>query len=208
MSVASTVVPAWSLKGKVVQACNCEYGCPCDFNAPPSHGKCEGTWTWHVEEGRFGDLDMSGLHFAAACKWPGQIHEGNGEAVPILDAAASPEQLAAIGTLLGGQAGGPWAIVASTLTKLHDPQIVAWDTHIDGANTTITAGDVLTMNAAPMRNPVTGEVHEATVLLPTGFIAPAMHKMTTSAFSMRDGIRYDYTGKDSAWGDFDYRGPS
>ena len=39
----------WELKGTVVIACNCDYGCPCNFNALPTQGKCEGTWTWHVD---------------------------------------------------------------------------------------------------------------------------------------------------------------
>jgi len=32
----------WKLKGKVLVACNCDWGCPCNFNARPTTGKCEG----------------------------------------------------------------------------------------------------------------------------------------------------------------------
>src|SRR5215831_7029672 len=39
----------WRLQGTVLVACNCDYGCPCNFNALPTQGKCEGHWTWHVE---------------------------------------------------------------------------------------------------------------------------------------------------------------
>jgi hypothetical protein len=203
----ATTVPTWQLKGTMVQACNCEYGCPCEFNAPPSQGYCEGTWSWHVTEGRFGDVDLAGLHFAAACKWPGQIHEGNGEALPILDERASQAQIEAVGALLGGQAGGPWGIIASTLVKVHEPKLVRWDVALAGTETSIKAGDVLTMELAPMRNPVTGETHEASVVLPTGFISRELHHATTSDFSVRDGVAYAYPGKDAAWGDFEYSGP-
>ena len=208
MSVASTVVPAWSLKGKVVQACNCEYGCPCEFNAPPSSGHCHGTWSWHIEEGRFGEVDLAGMHFAAACKWPGAIHEGNGEVLPILDDRMSPDQVAAVGTLLGGEAGGPWAIIASTMTKVHEPKLVPWDYRFDGSDTQMLAGEVLTMELTPLRNPVTNEIFEATVVLPTGFISKALNHATTADFSVRDTVSYDYTGKDAAWGDFSYSGPA
>jgi len=44
---------SWRLTGKVLVACNCDWGCPCNFNARPTTGKCEGGWTWHVEEGSF-----------------------------------------------------------------------------------------------------------------------------------------------------------
>ena len=139
----------WHLTGTLVQACNCEWGCPCEFNAPPSHGNCEGTWTWHIEQGSYGDVKLDGLRFAAACKWPGAIHEGNGEVQPILDDRASPEQLEAIGALLSGEVGGPWAIIAPTLTTFHEPKIVNWDVRLEDSNTIIEAGDVLTITSRP-----------------------------------------------------------
>src|SRR2546423_11180317 len=71
----------WELKGTVVVACNCDYGCPCNFNALPTTGKCEGTWTWHVDRGAFGNTSLDDLNFTVAVNWPGAIHEGNGEAV-------------------------------------------------------------------------------------------------------------------------------
>ncbi len=203
----TTTVPRWQLKGKLVQACNCEYGCPCEFNAPPSQGHCEGTWSWHVEEGHFGDVDLAGVHFAAACKWPGAIHEGDGEALPILDARMTPEQQQAVGTLLSGQAGGPWGIIATTLTTVHEPKLVDWDYEFAGSDTRMRAGDVLTMELTPIRNPVTGAIFEATVVLPTGFTSKALNHATTSDFAVHDGITYAYPGKDAAWGDFAYEGP-
>jgi hypothetical protein len=50
--VAETATTQWALKGTVLIACNCDFGCPCNFNALPSHGFCEGGWTWHINEGR------------------------------------------------------------------------------------------------------------------------------------------------------------
>ena len=45
---------AWTLKGTVLISCNCDWGCPCNFNAPPTAGHCEGGWTWHIDHGTFG----------------------------------------------------------------------------------------------------------------------------------------------------------
>ncbi len=42
----------WQLTGQVLVSCNCDWGCPCNFNARPTTGKCEGGWTWHIERGR------------------------------------------------------------------------------------------------------------------------------------------------------------
>ena len=97
---------SWRLNGNVLVACNCDWGCPCNFNAPPTTGKCEGGWTWHVEEGAYGDIALDGLNFSVYANWPGAIHEGNGEALILIDARADTAQRAAIEVLLGGKAGG------------------------------------------------------------------------------------------------------
>jgi hypothetical protein len=57
-------------------------------------------------------------------------------------------------------------------------------------------------------DPVTGSIHEATVVLPTGFISTEMNKATTSQFFVHDTINYDYTRQDPAWGKFEYSGPN
>jgi hypothetical protein len=120
-SPAASGAPPWRLRGHVIIACNCDYGCPCNFNGLPSTGKCEGNWNWHVEDGHFGDVPLSGLNFSAAVNWPGAIHHGNGEALVVVDERADPRQREALLTLLSGRAGGPWKIIAATFGTLHEP---------------------------------------------------------------------------------------
>ena len=54
----------WSVKGDVLIACNCDFGCPCNFNAPPSRGACEGGWIWSIERGHVDDVRIDGLGVA------------------------------------------------------------------------------------------------------------------------------------------------
>jgi phosphate transport system substrate-binding protein len=54
----------------VILACNCDYGCPCNFNGLPTTGKCEGNWNWHITDGSYGDVPLSGLTFGVAVNWP------------------------------------------------------------------------------------------------------------------------------------------
>ena len=114
----------WKLKGTIVIACNCDYGCPCNFNAPPTTGKCEGSWTWHVERGAFGDTSLDDLNFTIAVDWPGAIHEGNGEAVILVDERADQAQRDAIAELVRGGVGGPWGVLAWTWPTVHGPKPV------------------------------------------------------------------------------------
>ena len=107
----------WKLVGKVLAACNCDWDCPCNFNGPPTAGKCEGGWTWHVERGSYRDVRLDGLNFSVYVNWPGAVHHGNGEAVVFLDECADASQRSVIATLVGGTAGGPWSLLAATWLK-------------------------------------------------------------------------------------------
>lgn len=195
---------AWHLKGSVVVACNCDFGCPCNFNGLPTTGSCEGGWTWHVDDGRHGDIELAGLNFTLLCKWPGAIHEGNGEAVCMIDERANDDQRAKIQRFLRGEIGGPWAILINTYA-LHDPDIVPYSVTIDNERSTVTAGDLFDVATEPVRNPVTGvEVHPRAIL-PEGFIFKEGALLRTSRHRVDSAIDYDHAGRYAAVGPFDYR---
>ena len=102
----------WQLNGKVLVACNCDWGCPCNFNARPTTGKCEGGWTWQVEDGSFGATRLDGLSFSVYVNLPGAIHEGNGEALILIDERAhpaQPRQLKRYSEVRSAGRGGGWA---------------------------------------------------------------------------------------------------
>ena len=115
----------WTIKGTVLIACNCDFGCPCNFNALPTTGQCEGGWTWHIQEGSFGETTLDHLTFSLCVKWPGAIHHGNGEAILLVDERATDRQERAISTLVDGKVGGPWGVLAWTWPTLHGPTRVA-----------------------------------------------------------------------------------
>src|SRR5262245_48073794 len=172
--------PAWNLKGSVVIACNCDYGCPCNFNAMPTKGKCEGGWTWHVDRGAVDGTPLDGVTFSIFAKWPGAIHHGNGEAVIYVDERATDAQRAAVAALVTGQFGGPWGILAWTWPTNHGPKPVRYDIAIDGIHSRVTVGDAVVLHSTPIRNPVTGvEVHPGMVL-PEGIIVKRADLCATS----------------------------
>ena len=193
---------SWHLNGKVLVACNCNWGCPCNFNAPPTSGKCEGGWSWHVEEGTFGDVRLDGLNFSVFVNWPGAIHEGNGEGVVLID-----EQRKAIETLVGGKVGGPWGILGWTWPKVHGPYTVAYELTFDGVNTRISCGEYFEVNGGPIRNPVTGAESHPGVVLPEGIIFKRGDLGTSTLFRVSNGIKYDHSGKYLAVGPFEYTWP-
>jgi hypothetical protein len=201
------VAENWRLTGKVLVACNCDWGCPCNFNARPTTGKCEGGWTWHVERGAFGDLTLDGLSFSVYVNWPGAIHEGGGEALVLIDERADASQRVAIATLLGGKVGGPWGTLAWTWPTIHGPFDVSYDLHFDGVNTRARCGDYVEIACRPIRNPVSGAESFPGVTLPQGIIFKHGDLGATARFRVAHGIEYDHSGQYMALGPFEYTWP-
>jgi hypothetical protein len=92
----------WRLRGAGVDLCNCAYGCPCQFNAMPTHGTCEAAVGFHILEGHFGDVALDDLHVACTFAWPGPVHEGHGQCQAFIDERASEAQRQALLTILSG----------------------------------------------------------------------------------------------------------
>ncbi|PYJ62761.1 MAG: hypothetical protein DME24_02765 [Verrucomicrobia bacterium] len=68
---------SYHLKGVLLGACNCDWGCPCNFEVAPSYGFCEGGYVWHVQKGRCDGVSLAGLIFGWFGHAPGPIHLGN-----------------------------------------------------------------------------------------------------------------------------------
>jgi hypothetical protein len=197
----------WELLGKVLVACNCDWGCPCNFNAPPTTGNCEGGWTWHIEDGSYGDVSLDGLNFSVYAKWPGAIHHGNGEAVVFIDERADDAQRGAIETLVGGSVGGPWGVLAWTWPKVHGPYTAAYDVVFDGVTSKIKCGTSVEIEGDHIRNPVSGAEAHPGVILPEGIIFKRGNFGSSIRFRLSKGVEYDHSGKYLAVGSFDYFGP-
>ena len=39
----------WAIKGAWFKNCNCDPGCPCDFNQDPTHDHCEGVIAMRID---------------------------------------------------------------------------------------------------------------------------------------------------------------
>ena len=198
---------AWNLTGTVLISCTCDYGCPCNFNARPTHGKCEGGWTWIVDTGAFAATPLDGLSFSLYAKWPGAIHEGHGEALILVDERANARQRDAIATLMTGEVGGPWATLAWTWPTVHGPKPVRYEIELNGRHTRVRAGDSVRVESTTIRNPVSGaEVHPA-VVLPEGIVVKRADLGCSAVFRVGDELAMDHSGQYTAVGAFDYRFP-
>jgi hypothetical protein len=165
----------WSIKGTEFANCNCNVGCPCQFNALPSYGHCRALTFIQIERGRFGDVKLDGLRWGILGMWPGPIHLGNGTFQVIIDERADAGQRAALDAIGHGRETEPgtliWqvfsAMVANNLPTLFKRIDLAID--VDGGTAKLTVPGVIDGSSAPIANPVTGAAHRVHVSLPTGF---------------------------------------
>jgi hypothetical protein len=165
----------WEFKGRELVNCNCEYGCNCQFNALPDKGYCQAVAGIQIDEGHHGDTRLDGLRIAAIYKWPGAVHEGNGEALPFVDERADEKQREALLRIMTGQDTDPFAtmlaVYASTVTKLHDPVFtdIDFEVDVDERRGRLTIPGYVEMTGEPIRNKVSGIEARAQIVLPDGF---------------------------------------
>ncbi len=161
----------WFFEADYIQSCNCDYGCPCEFSAPPTTGFCEGMGAWKIGTGEYDGVKLDGLGLGFAAKWPGAIHEGNGTVCLFVDEKASSEQREALLAIGSGEAGGlPFELLATTMSTMLEPKFTRFDFQVDGLQSSVTAGDGFRIALEPIKNPVTKEAEQVAVNHGTGFI--------------------------------------
>ena len=161
----------WSLEADYLQACNCDYGCPCEFEARPTQGFCDGMGAWRINRGRYGDLSLDGLAIGFAAHWPGALHEGNGTLALFIEQKADAKQRGALMRIATGQDGGmPFEIIAKTISKLLDPQYVAFEFKINGQNSGVRMGNAVSLAFEAIKNPVSGDPETIRVDHASGFL--------------------------------------
>lgn len=105
----------WSIVGEYLEACSCEYLCPCitsNATAPATEGFCRFAMTYRIDSGRFGELDLGGVKFAVVAESKAVMGVGDWIVGVIVDEGATQAQADAIAQIASGQAGGPLAALA------------------------------------------------------------------------------------------------
>lgn len=165
----------WEFRGRELVNCTCEYGCNCQFGALPDKGHCHAVGGFIIDKGQFGDTPLDGLTFAAAFKWPGPIHEGDGEAIAFIDQGADAAQREALLRIMSGQDTEPmatmFAVFASTLSKFNEPVFtdVRVEIDVDARQGRVLVEDYVDLTGRPIRNIVSGGDIRAQISLPDGF---------------------------------------
>jgi hypothetical protein len=165
----------WRVRADEFANCNCAYGCPCQFNALPTHGFCEATAGWKIHEGHFGDVQLGGLNTAFFVHFPAAVHLGNGTIQLVVDERADAHQREALVKIMSGEETEPmatmwWVFSAMSPNKL--PSLfmpIEFEVDVEARRARLHIPGLLEASGEPIRNPVTGAEHRARIDLPHGF---------------------------------------
>ena len=159
----------WNFEAEYIQSCNCDWGCPCNFNGLPTHGNCEALVAYKIKKGQFGPTKLDGVTFAEGFWWPKAIHEGHGTGALYLDENTTAEQRKAIEQIFGGKhGGGSFEIFPKTLTKVLPTKVVKVDFHFNGYTSWFKVDGIGEVRSGYISNPVSGEKFKGSIVLPGG----------------------------------------
>lgn len=191
-------------------ACNCEWGCPCTFDAPPSFGHCDGAYLWAVDEGRFEKTRLDGLTVIQFTHFPEAVHKGHGTGLWVVDKKANAEQRKALAILqAGGGIGLPFDIWAKVVENWLPTRYEAVDAKVDGLHSKakVAGGSLYDLAVAPIKNPVTGDEEALKIVKGTGFTSKHVDVgMAVKAKFAVEGFSYDASGKHAEVAPFLYKG--
>lgn len=164
----------WYVEGDSFGSCNCDYSCPCQFEALPTQGHCRGFEAMEIETGHFGDVDLSGVRYAVFYAWPGPVFEGGGECQIVIDERADKAQRDALERVLMGEeteeaATHWWVFQAMSDTK--HPTVYApidVDTDMESRTARVAIPGIVECTATPIHSPVTGDEHRVRIQIPEG----------------------------------------
>ncbi len=165
----------WMIRGVEYGNCNCDWGCPCQFNSPSTHGHCEALVSGHIDEGYFNDTRLDGLNWILLLKWPGEIADGNGRQQAIIDERADDAQREALRKILHGESTAPGSthffVYNSTMSEVLDPIVVPIELEIDveARRAKVHVEGIAESVGTPIVNPHSGEESRARINLPDGF---------------------------------------
>ena len=206
----TAIIPKWHLKADYVETCNCDYGCPCNFNGFPTYGFCRALVLFSIREGNYGDTKLDGIDVIVAESWPKAIHEGNGTLQLYISKHATEDQRNAVINIFYGKAKGEgqFALFAPTYKYILEPQYVDINKTINGKKSSFSVPGVMDVQVESFKNPVTGEEQETKIQMPKGFIFKIADAAKSKLMSISTtNMNFDHSGQNAFFAQVEYRGP-
>ncbi len=197
----------WNLKGTYFESCNCSVACPCILLGPPTEGECTVVVAWHIEEGSYGNTDVSDLNVVVAAHSPGHMMEVKWKVAMYLDENASEEQQGALGQIFGGQAGGHFEVMAGLMGEVVGVSPAKIEYKSDGKKRSLRIPNVTELDIEAIEG--AGGAPVRITNNPFGIVpdVPPVIAKTSNGTFKDHGMDWALSGKNAFYSDFTYAGP-
>ena len=199
----------WSIEGRYVEYCSCDFGCPCESMGQPTQGHCTGAVGFIIDKGHCDDVSLDGVKFAATFFFPRAIHHADGHMQPILEETLSEEKRDAMFYILTAEdqpVGTMFQIFSVIVEHHHDPIFtkIDFDIDVEKRQARLEVPGLLRTRSESLRNPVTDEEHRILTVLPDGWVFHEAEGASGTAKSTGE-IKFDLNASHSslayvAWG--------
>lgn len=199
----------WTMKGELILNCNCTVFCPCVVSLgkhPPTEGHCQ-TWGGvRIDEGHYGDEDLSGLNVGLMIEIPGMMSRGNWKAAVFIDDRASHAAYEALVKIFSGQAKGTTGLFKVLVGEFlgAERQPVSYET--DGKTRHITVGRKI----EGVVHPVSGKDKDEDIVISNTeyWMGPDITVATATKGRLRAfGRVWDFEGRSAEICQIDWHGP-
>jgi hypothetical protein len=97
---------------------------------------------WHIDQGRYGQVDLEGLNAVLAVQSPGHMMEGKWQVALYVDERANQDQQNALTQIFSGQAGGHLASVVPLIGEVLGVKEASIEYRSEGKQRSLRVGDI------------------------------------------------------------------
>lgn len=195
----------WTISGDYVEACNCDVTCQCLWLEPPDDDVCTVSFAWHIEDGQYGDVDLSGLNMALLVRTEEGVifdPEVAWHVVLLVDEAATSDQRAALEDICLGRAGGIFAAAADTHVESAEVATAPFSFTREGSEFSVNIGDVVSL-AVVGKTGFNDDLGRVSPHPFTKSLEMSTGKSTTATVSYNEEFTWDVSENNSFLGDFE-----
>ena len=196
---------SWKIAGSYFEVCNCDVACPCLFLSPPTSGDCTLLIAWHIDHGRFGQIDLDGFNAVLAAHSPGHMLQVKWKVALYVDERANQGQQDALTQIFSGQAGGPPAGFAPFIGEALGVKTAAIEYRAEGKRRSIRLGDIAGAEIDGLPGPDGNDVTVANAPFATD---PGVPLVVAKSKQMRFsdyGLKWEVSNKTGFFSPFSYQ---
>ncbi len=200
----------WAIKGELILNCNCTVFCPCVVSLgghPPTEGYCQAWAGVRIDDGFFGDADLSGLNVGLMLDIPGMMGRGNWKCAAYIDERASEQAFDGLVKIFSGEARGTTGLFRVLVSEFLGAERAPVTFETEGKKRRLTVGRFIKGEVEPILGP---DAERDVVVSNTGYwMGPDITVATANQGRVRAyGRVWDFDGRSAEICRIDWSGPN